>query len=316
MKKNLFIKLALNKTNFELLEDKKLHIFLCGTGTPVHGSIQKESSIAIIAGGCFVVIDAGESAIRTMEAMHLPINKLTDVFVTHWHSDHFSGIGQLINRTWLFGRKEEITVHGPEGCEKIVEGINTTFEKDVYFRSKHHGIDWLDPKFGIAMSKTISIDNQEDLKLVFDKNGLKISSFLVDHYPIAPAFGYIIEYNGKKVVISGDTKFVESMTGFAENADILIHEAMNKKMLLIAINALTEMNKNREATLLKDTLEYHTDITEVAKIAKDANVKSLVLTHIIPFPKNFFLRKFFLSSICKIYSGKVIFAKDNKEFHL
>ena len=110
-----------------MLSDNKLHVFLCGTGTPVHGSIQNETSIAVIAGGCFVVFDAGENAVRTMEALQLPINKLTDVFITHWHSDHFEGLGQLINRSWFFGRKVDLTIHGPEGCEKIIDSIKDRF---------------------------------------------------------------------------------------------------------------------------------------------------------------------------------------------
>lgn len=57
-----------------------------------------------------------------------------------------------------------------------------------------------------------------------EANGVKVTAFLVDHSPVAPAFGYRIDYHGHSVVLSGDTKPSENLIKVAAGVDVLVHE--------------------------------------------------------------------------------------------
>ena len=67
---------------------------------------------------------------------------------------------------------------------------------------------------------------EKNNQIVYNKDKIKITAFKVDHFPVSPAVGYMIEYDGKKIVIRVDTKINENVFKLAENADLLIHEVI------------------------------------------------------------------------------------------
>ena len=99
------------------LDDGKIHIYFCGTGVPelARQEIRKPSCLAIIADHEFFLVDAGEGSIQTLASMHLPYTKIHHIFITHWHSDHFAGLAQVSNGSWIDGRDEPLHVYGPYG---------------------------------------------------------------------------------------------------------------------------------------------------------------------------------------------------------
>jgi ribonuclease Z len=66
---------------------------------------------------------------------------------------------------------------------------------------------------------------------VFDSNGIKVTAFLVDHGPVKPAFGYRVDYGGRSVALSGDTRFSENLIRFSQGVDVLIHEAADEDVV-------------------------------------------------------------------------------------
>jgi ribonuclease Z len=60
--------------------------------------------------------------------------------------------------------------------------------------------------------------------IVYEKGGVKITAFEVDHAPVRPAFGYRIDYRGRSVVLSGDTRVSENLIRYARGVDLLVHE--------------------------------------------------------------------------------------------
>lgn len=63
--------------------------------------------------------------------------------------------------------------------------------------------------------------------VVFDEQGVKVTAFLVDHGLLIPAFGYRIDYRGRSVVLSGDTRVSENLIRFAQGVDVLVHEVVD-----------------------------------------------------------------------------------------
>ena len=130
--------------------------------------------------------------------------------------------------------------------------------------------------------ETIEVLDETKGTVVFQTGDLKVTAFLVDHRPVEPAFGYRFDYKGRSVVISGDTLPCESLRRQAEGVDLLLHEALQPEMLRIINQAGITSGRKVVAKVTTDILTYHTFPEEAARIARDANVRHLVLFHIIP----------------------------------
>jgi ribonuclease Z len=123
---------------------------------------------------------------------------------------------------------------------------------------------------------------------VYERDGLKITAFAVDHRPVVPAFGYRFDCGGKSIVISGDTAPSDNLVHFAKDADILIHEAYLPGIFNSRPNAgSTPPNRQaggsaQPAQVAENLSRYHTTAEQAGQIAARAKVKQLVLTHVIP----------------------------------
>ena len=83
------IEKKLTSTDYEILEDPGIHVIMAGTGSPRLDPKRGPACVAVIAGGEFMLFDAGEACIRRLEMMDLPIDRIGTIFITHLHSDHF-----------------------------------------------------------------------------------------------------------------------------------------------------------------------------------------------------------------------------------
>jgi ribonuclease Z len=300
--------LALSQRN-DLFTDGQIHVIILGTGSPQPGSDRLPAANAVIAGDEFIIVDAGEGASRTMSALRLPTQRISTVLLTHLHSDHIGGLGQVLNESWNAGRPHELTVYGPVGSQFILDGLALQYQADIDYRSSGH-VEEHDPTLALANAEELDVAPEDGLVRVFERNGVTVDVFHVDHGHVVPAFGYRIEYQGRSVVFSGDTAATPLMVDAAKNADVLIHEAMNMRMMRNAAQALGEIDMPDVANQAAAIMGYHTDTLELAKIASDANVSKLVLTHLIPAPPNVIAARMFKSGMGQHYSGPIIVAED------
>jgi len=298
----------------KLLEDGKLHIFLLGSGGPINNNIRVTSSIAIIAGGEFVLFDAGPGTYRNADLLRLPVAHLNAIFITHFHSDHIGDIGEANMMSWVSGRTNPLEIYGPPGIENVVNGFKLAYDFDTRYRLAHHGTEILPPEAAIPISRTINLQGDSEKRLCFNKKDLKVFAFEVDHSPVYPAFGYRIEYKGNIVVISGDTKKIENLVKHSRNADILFCEAISFDALNNIKAAAQKLNQSRFIKILTDIQNYHMNPASAARIAKEANVKKLVLVHITPsLPR---VEKLYLNAINETFNGDIIISEDRMEFTL
>jgi ribonuclease Z len=143
-----------------------------------------------------------------------------------------------------------------------------------------------------------------------------VTAFLVDHRPVKPAFGYRFDYKGRSLVISGDTLPSESLRRQAQGADILLHEALQPEMLQIIHDAGLRRGQPNQAQLAKDIPSYHTFPEEVARIARDVNVRHVVFHHFLPQVSMRIFHSAFLGDTRKIFSGPVSMGVEGMMFSL
>jgi ribonuclease Z len=242
----------------------QMYAVLLGTGFPRPSPDRAGPSTAIIIGERVFLVDAGRGVMMRLAGAGLAPKGIRAVFLTHLHSDHIDGLPDVFHTTWQFGRRAPFELYGPQGSQDLVDGILKFYAADIHIRRDL--TEKLNPT-GATMNLHILKEG-----VVYQESDVRITAFLVDHYPVAPAFGSRFESGGHSIVISGDTHPNDNLVRFAKDADILIHEAY-----LPQITAATDTAS--EGTWFA---RYHSSAAEAGQDAARANVKILVLTHLIP----------------------------------
>jgi ribonuclease Z len=296
-----------------------LHIALCGTGSPLPSPSRAGPCNVVIAGKQIFVVDIGEGGGRNINMMGIPTGKIAGVLLTHFHSDHIDGMGPLMMNRWVSGTNTSpLPVHGPTGVEAVVAGFNAAYATDNGYRTGHHGVAIAPPggAGGIAMPFTLAQAGSSNNVVVLDKDGLKITAFRVDHGPVEPSVGYRFNYKGRSIVISGDTKKSAALIAASKGADLLVHEALQPKLVKMITAGLDKKGLKNLAQITRDILNYHASPEEAAKSAKEAGVKQLVLSHIVPAIPSKFFYPAFLGDAPKLYGGPIVVGEDGIIFTL
>lgn len=261
-----------------------LHVFVCGAGTPLPDPLRNGPCMAVVAGSHHFVIDAGSGGARTLTRMGYPVGQIDAVFLTHLHSDHMDGLGELLMQTWVNGGRDvPMPVHGPPGVEELVAGFNAAYRIDGTYRTAHHGVDIANPEgrggAPVPIRMPIGPGGQA---VVFDQDGVTVTAFRVNHQPVESAFGYRVDYKGRSVAFSGDTVYDANLVAVSRGADLLFHEALNRDMVSKMHDAAAAAGRADLAQILNDILTYHASPEDAARSAQEAGVGRLVFYHTIP----------------------------------
>ena len=253
-----------------------LHLALCGTGSPFPDPTRAGPCSAIIAGDRLFIVDAGEGSARTLSYMGIPAGRIEAIFLTHFHSDHIDGLPPLMLQRWGTSSALMPTpIHGPTGVDKVVDGFRAAYGLDFGYRIAHHTERILRPgsSGGTGVPFALPAAGQGDQVVVMDDKGLKVTAFRVNHAPVEPAVGYRFDYKGRSIVISGDTVASPSLVAAAKGADILLHEALQPKLLKL-LESHFEARKMEQLThVMRDIVSYHTTPEQAAAQASAAGVK-------------------------------------------
>ena len=300
----------------KILKDGKLHVYLIGSGGPINNNTRVAPCIAVMCAGEFFLFDVGPGSYRNVDLMRLPTVYLSAIFLTHFHSDHIGDLGEANMSSCANGRTKPLDIYGPEGVEKVVNGFIMAYEQDTKYRNDHHGDEIFNLKAAIPVSKTINLQDPNERELVFDKEGLKVYAFEVDHSPVTPALGYRIEYKGNIVVITGDTIKTENLVKHSKNADILFSEAISFDMIDNVLVGLKRQNLTRAVKIMTDIKEYHMSPVIAAELAKEADVKKIVYVHVVPAVQTEKIEQAFLKGVSDVFPGEVVLGKDMMKFRL
>lgn len=283
-----------------------LHVGLAGTGAPLPEHRRHGPCTFVLAGKHLFIVDSGPGSTKALELMRVPLGEIEAVLLTHMHSDHIGGLGELMLKAWTRGaRKQPLKVIGPDGVGKVVWGFNMAYAIDAHTRVAHHPPTIAAPEGAGAVAETIRSFDADGAATIFQAPDLKVTAFLVDHRPVHPAVGFRFDYKGRSLVISGDTLPSETLRRQAQRADLLLHEALQPEMLQIIHDAGLRAGQPNAAQLASDIQTYHTFPEEVARIARDAGVRHVVLHHFLPQVPMRIFHSAFLGDARKIYRGRI-----------
>ena len=241
--------------------DSIFRVTLLGSGTPDPSPDRFGPSTLIEAGDQKLLIDVGRGATIRLFQLHIPLSKIDVVFFTHYHSDHTVGMPDLLLTGWLppaFGhRTQPLHIVGPTGAKTFLDGIANAYNGDIKGREDQH----LPPEGVAANVEEFSHDG-----VVHDHAGIKVTAFAVEH--IKPAYGYRIDYDGRSVVLSGDTNFNENVIRHGAGADLVVHEVAGINPDLLKLSAFQTI------------LSLHTTPTQAGTVFARIHPKLAVYTHI------------------------------------
>ena len=264
------------------LEDG-LHLALCGAGGPLPAPKASGPCVGVIAGKDLFVVDAGTDGPRNLGRMGYQVGTLKAVFLTHFHSDHIDGLGEMATIRWAGGDYDApLPVYGPEGVEQVVDGFNAAYAQDFTYRQAHHG-DLVAPlKAAGLQAVPFPKPAMGELTVVYEDNDLKVEMLAVEHSPVEPAVGYRFTYKGRSLLITGDTTKQENIRKFSEGIDLLVHEALAPNLVNMMNAAAKKLGSEIMAKITYDILDYHARPVEAAETARDAGVGHLLYYHIVP----------------------------------
>ena len=245
--------------------DPPITVHLLGTGAPVPRIDRFGPATLISVAGKRLLFDAGRGVSQRIWQLGISLGTIDAVFLTHLHSDHLVGLPDLWLTGWLqpeYGRRQApLRVIGPNGTRAFTDAMRGGFAPDIMFRSEKEGL----PLTGISLD----VREIEGEQIVFQEHGIIVRAFEVDHGAVKPAYGFRIDYAGKSVVLSGDTRFSENLIRQAQNVDVLIHEIVAAAAPL------------RETPFVQRQYGYHSSPDDLVRVFGATKPKMAVLTHFV-----------------------------------
>jgi ribonuclease Z len=284
--------LAISKT----LCAQAITVVLLGTGSPEPAIDRFGPATLVEAGGQRFLIDAGRGVTQRLWQHSLRIGEISTVFLTHLHSDHTVGLPDLWLSGWLqtrFGRRASpLRVLGPTGTAALVRGLRDAYTGDLRARPE-----------STALDSAAAVEGQDvEEGVVYDRGGVRVTTFNVDHgSPPIPAVGYRVDFGGRSVVVSGDTRPSENLIRFARGADLVVHEVM------------AFFPEAQSAPATRRIVASHTSPEQAGRVFAAVNPKLAVFTHVslVAVPER---RQTLLDSILpwtrRTHSGRVVIGED------
>jgi ribonuclease Z len=267
----------------------ELDVVFLGTSGSTPTAKRALSATLVRRGGDKILFDCSEGTQRQLLKSDIGLVELEEIFLTHYHADHYLGLPGMLKTFALRGREIPLTIYGPRGLDDLLATLRRIFGRLTY------------------PVETVELEPGASL----ERDGYRIDAFAVDHGVTAVGYALVEETRpgrfdvdtatnlgvpdgpergvlqrgesvtlgdgrvvtpadvlgraraGRKVVLSGDTAPAASVVEAAAEADLLVHEA----------TFLADERSRARETL-------HSTAGEAALVAQEAGVKLLALTHV------------------------------------
>jgi ribonuclease Z len=268
-----------------------LDVVFLGTAGSMPTAQRAPSALLVRRGGERILVDCGEGTQRQLLRSSVGLIELREVFITHYHADHYLGLPGMLKTFALRGRELPITIYGPPGLRELFSGLRRIFGKltypydlvelrpgDVLARGDYelaafavrHGVSAVGyslveaarpGRFDVAVADVLGVPSGPERGAL--QRGEPV--ILPDGATVLPEQVLGPPRPGRKVVIAGDTAYDDSVVDAARGADLLVHEA-----------TFCEEERDRADET------SHSTAGDAAQVAASAEAAMLAVTHLSP----------------------------------
>jgi ribonuclease Z len=283
-----------------------LHVLVVGAGGPLPDPDRTPTCLMVIAGEEVMLFDVGGGAAREMQLHGFAPGLVDRVFLTHYHSDHVDGLGEVATQRWAGASWEtRLPVHGPEEVDRVVAGFNEAYAQDQRYRQAHHGPTVTPPKGAGLVAEAFPLPAQGEAPVVWEQGDVRVRAFAVNHEPVVPAVGYRVDYKGRSIAISGDTAKSENLIQRSQGVDVLFHDALSRELVKVMNSAARKAGQPNLAKITADIPDYHASPVEAAESAAAAGAGALVVYHVVPPLPLGALRRVFEEGMDEAFDGPI-----------
>ena len=276
----------------------KSRLILLGTaGGPTPKPNRAAPANVVVVNGASYVVDCGNGVARQMVLARLKLASIRSVFLTHQHSDHNADYGNLLLLAWATDLTHRVDTYGPPPLAQMTRQFLALNDYDIRTRMADEGRP---PLAELIVPHEITEDG-----LVMQDENVKVTAALVEHPPVSPAFAYRFDCPDRSIVFSRDTRPSKNLVKLAQGADILVHEVMH----LPSLDQLIATESNAK-TLREHLLASHSTTEQVGRIATEAGVKTLVLSHFVPGGYPFLKDEVWYDAVRPYFSGNLVVGHD------
>jgi ribonuclease BN (tRNA processing enzyme) len=253
-------------------------LVILGTGAGPHptvpGRTRHMTAHVMASNEAAYVLDCGLGITNQFARTGIPFSNVRSIFITHHHPDHNIEYGPFLLIGWVQGMTNSLRAFGPPPLKQMTDDFVRAYKATVDFWVEDLKVKPLVP----PEVKEISAPGA-----VMQDENVKITAAIVQHPPVRPALAYRFDFRDRSIVFSGDTTPIECVARLAKGADILVHEAL----YLPALEAYIRDRIAKGSPIhFDDYMAHmridHSPVEDVGRIAQEADVRTLVLSHLTP----------------------------------
>jgi ribonuclease BN (tRNA processing enzyme) len=285
-----------------LKDAKGTKLVLLGTAAgPVPGRSREMTSHVMPSNGSAYVLDCGMGVTNQFARTGIPFSALKGIFITHHHADHNIEYGPLLIVGWIQGLPLDVRAFGPPPLAQMTSDFMRAYKQTVDF--------WAED-FHMKPLTAVNVQEVSAAGPVTEDDNVKVSAILVEHPPVKPALAYRFDFKDRSIAFSGDTAPLEAVAKMAKGADVLVHETMYVPAVEKYIKGQIAQGRPVQFEAFMAHMKAdHTPSEDVGRIAQEAGVKTLVLSHLTPAIDSI-SDDTWREPAAKFFKGEIIVGKD------
>jgi ribonuclease Z len=216
---------------------------------------------------------------------------ISQLFLTHLHSDHVTDFNDIVTTRWAMSPVDHpLPVIGPVGTQRFADRTLAMLDDDIGYRMAHHDdLTW----------QPSVVVREVERGVVWEADGVRVIAAPTDHRPVAPTVGYRVEHGGTSIVLAGDTVPCTDLDELVDGADVYVQTVIRPDLVALV-----------PSPRFHDICDYHSSCEHAGATAARAGVRTLVLTHQVPTPLPGSEHEWIDQARVGGFAGEIVFAHD------